>query len=170
MPIAFSTGTRLIISARQNAHLRFESALVLVAGERGGCMPPLRRATHASVRAVLAERERLGEHRDAVYSGILVHSIPKVRFCTAPFERAMLPDAISSILETERVRSPDYEVRYYDDAARDAFVACHFPQFLSHYRNLVPGAYQADLWRLMAVYTHGGGGGGGGPVRAPPNR
>jgi hypothetical protein len=91
-----------------------------------------------------------------VYSGILADAIPKVRFCTAPFERGALPSALSSILETERARSPDYEVRYYDDAARDAFVRCHFPQFLPHYRNLIPGAYQADLWRLMVVYTHGG--------------
>jgi hypothetical protein len=152
VPLAFSTGTPLIISAIQNAHLLFDSALVV----DGGVVSSLQRTVPASVRAVIAERDRLSSHRDAVYTGILADAIPKVRFCTAPFERGALPSALSSILETERARSPDYEVWYYDDAARDAFVRCHFPQFLSHYRNLMPGAHQVDLWRLMVLYTHGG--------------
>jgi hypothetical protein len=152
VPLAFSTGTPLIISAIQNDSLLFDSALVV----DGGVVSSLQRTKAGAVRAVMAERDRLSSHRDAVYAGILAGAIPKVRFCTAPFERGALPSALSSILETERARSPDYEVRYYDDAARDAFVRCHFPQFLPHYRNLIPGAYQADLWRLMVVYTHGG--------------
>ena len=152
VPLAFSTGTPLIISAIQNAHLLFDSALVV----NGAVVKSLERADRASVRAVIAERDRLCSHRDAVYSGILADAIPKVRFCTAPFELASLPAPIASILETERARSPDYELRYSDDAARDALVRCHFPQFLSHYRGLVPGAHQADLWRLMVVYIHGG--------------
>jgi hypothetical protein len=152
VPLAFSTGTPLIISAIQNAHMLFDSALVV----SGGVVGSLRRTSPASVRAVIAERDRLSSHRDAVYAGILADAIPKVRFCTAPFERGALPSALSSILATERARSPDYEIWYYDDAARDEFVRCHFPQFLSHYRNLIPGAYQADLWRLMVLYTHGG--------------
>ena len=152
VPLAFSTGTPLIINAIQNAHLLFDSALVV----DSGVVSSLQRTEAGAVRAVIAERDRLSSHRDAVYAGILADAIPKVRFCTAPFERGALPSALSSILETERARSPDYEVRYYDDAARAAFVRCHFPQFLPHYRNLIPGAYQADLWRLMVVYTHGG--------------
>jgi hypothetical protein len=152
VPLAFSTGTPLIISAIQNAHLLFDSALVVNSGPVGS----LQRTAPASVRAVITERDKLCSHRDAVYTGILADAIPKVRFCTAPFERGALPSALSSILETERARSPDYEVWYYDDAARDEFVRCHFPQFLSHYRNLIPCAYQADLWRLMVVYMHGG--------------
>lgn len=149
VPLAFSTGTPLIISAIQNAHLLFDSALVV----NGGVVGPLRRTSPASVRAVIAERDRLSSHRDAVYAGILADAIPKVRFCTA---RGALPSALSSILATERARSPDYEIRYYDDAARDEFVRCHFPQFLSHYRSLMPGAHQAHMWRLMVLYTHGG--------------
>jgi hypothetical protein len=149
--IAFSTGTPLIISARQNAHLIFDSALVV----DGAVVPPLGRTTPDSVRRVIAERDRLIWHRDSVYSGILADAIPKVRFCTAPFKRNAIPVAISAILQAERARSPDYEVRYFDDASRDAFVRCHFPQFLSHYRKL-PWACQSDLWRLMVMYTHGG--------------
>ena len=149
--LAFSTGTPLIISARQNAHLLFDSAVVV----HGAVVPPLEQATPASVRRVIAERDRLCRHRDSVYNGILTDAIPKVRFCTAPFKRTALPFAVSSILQAERERSPDYEVRYFDDASRDAFVRCHFPQFMSHYRSL-PWEHQAGLWSLMLMYTHGG--------------
>jgi hypothetical protein len=78
----------------------------------------------------------------------VVRRIPKVRFCTGAGR--------GGTLEAQQALSPDHEVRYFDRTERDAFVVVHFPQFLEHYRNLLPGAYQADLWRLMVLYVHGG--------------
>lgn len=149
VPLALSTLTRVLISATQNATLRLDSALVF-----DGPVPALGPVTAADVSSSLVDRDRMIEHRDAVYTGRLARAIPKTRFCTGPF--AEPPGRLGEILAHERALSADFELRYFDDAARDAYVKLHFPQFLSHYRNLVPGAYQADVWRLMVICLHGG--------------
>jgi hypothetical protein len=152
--LALGTGTRLIVNAALGSGLPFGSPLVVV--ER---VPPLGRATTATVDAAFADLERAREHRDVVYTAMLLGDgggIPKVRFCTGPFKVAEMPDAFSSILRAERALSPDHEIRYFDHDDCDRFVGLHFPQLAPYYRNLIPGAFRADVWRLMALYTHGG--------------
>jgi hypothetical protein len=149
VPLALSTLTRVIVSTSQTDTLLLDSALVF-----DESVPALGPVDAETVASSLADLDRLIQHRDAVYTGRLARSIPKTRFCTGPF--AELPRPLAEILAHERALSADFELRYFDDAARDAYVKLHFPQFLSHYRNLVPGAYQADVWRLMVICMHGG--------------
>ena len=145
--LALGTGTRLIVSAALGSPLVVER------------VPPLGRATTATVDAAFADLERAREHRDVVYTAMLLgdgRGIPKIRFCTGPFKVAEMPDAFASILRAEQALSPDHEIRYFDHDDCDRFVGLHFPQLAPHYRNLIPGAFRADVWRLMALYTHGG--------------
>jgi glycosyltransferase involved in cell wall biosynthesis len=99
----------------------------------------------------------VGNRYDEIFLQVAEHRrIPKLRFCTGPFARSEMPGEFARILVAQQALSADHEVRYFDRMERDAFVVQHFPQYREHYRNLLPGAYQADLWRLMVVYVHGG--------------
>jgi mannosyltransferase OCH1-like enzyme len=52
--------------------------------------------------------------------------------------------------------NPEYEYLFYDDSDCQAFMNKYFPQYIKHYESLIPGAYKADLFRLLVLYHHGG--------------
>lgn len=150
--LALGTGTRLVVSAALAAYLPLASPLVVP----GGTIPSLAAATPRSVDEAYTDLDRVREHRDAIYTAVLSVGIPKVRFCTGPFKKSEMPLAFVEILRTEQQLSPDHEIRYFDDDELDAFVWLHFPHLVRYYRNLIPGAFRADLWRLMVLCVHGG--------------
>jgi hypothetical protein len=150
--LALGTGTRLVVSATMSEYLPITSPLVVT----GGKVPILAAATSRSVDEVYADLHRVCEHRDAIYTAVLSVGIPKIRFCTGPFKKSELPRAFVDILRAEQQLSPDHDIRYFDHDERDNFVYMHFPHLLGYYRNLIPGAFRADLWRLMVLCVHGG--------------
>jgi hypothetical protein len=45
---------------------------------------------------------------------------------------------------------------FFSGIDREKFISRYYPQYLPHYQNLLPGAYKADLWRLLVIYRYGG--------------
>lgn len=84
--------------------------------------------------------------------------IPLVMYSTGPYEDASaipasLQDARQSWL---RHGPPGLRQEWASDRDARAFILEHFPQYLPEFDVLVPGAYRADLWRLLVVYKFGG--------------
>lgn len=82
--------------------------------------------------------------------------IPKQVFLTYKEEYESLHDVIKKNIETMKKNNPDYEVRYYSDKDAEKFINENFPQYTNHYEKLVPGAYKADLLRLLLLFKYGG--------------
>ena len=83
--------------------------------------------------------------------------IPKNLFVTGPWAFQSIPKPIRAALQSWKRHGPSgLQVHWFDEPAREAWVAKHFPQFLDDYRSLVPGTYQADLWRVLVLFVHGG--------------
>lgn len=60
------------------------------------------------------------------------------------------------ILTETKHRNPNDTQVYFSDKDRLDFIHFHYPQYLPCYRLLVPGAFQADLFRLLVLYRYGG--------------
>jgi|LauGreDrversion4_2_1035121.scaffolds.fasta_scaffold14603_7 hypothetical protein len=52
--------------------------------------------------------------------------------------------------------NPEYDYYFYDEAACVDFIAKNYPEYRKHYDVLIPGAYKADLFRLLVLYHSGG--------------
>jgi mannosyltransferase OCH1-like enzyme len=84
-------------------------------------------------------------------------AIPEQLFMTGPWPEDALPGPIRDSVESWRRHGPPgLRIHWFDEPAREAWVAKYFPQYLDAYRSLVPGAYQADLWRVLVLFAHGG--------------
>jgi mannosyltransferase OCH1-like enzyme len=96
-------------------------------------------------------RQIYSDHRRAA------SDIPHRLFMTGPFAVDALPPALAANLKAwKRYGPPDLDIQWFDDAAARAWIETHFPQFLDDYDVLVPGAFKADLWRLLVLHKHGG--------------
>lgn len=82
--------------------------------------------------------------------------IPKRIFLTSKFELENLPQTIKDNIDNTKLLNPGYEVRYYSDSDAEKFINENFPEYISDYKTLVPGAYKADLLRLLLLYKYGG--------------
>lgn len=82
-------------------------------------------------------------------------TIPKKIFQT--WKSKDLTPALQALQSTWTSNNPDYEYQLYDDAECAALIAEHFSSdVLTAFRRLRAGAFKADLWRLCALYVHGG--------------
>lgn len=83
--------------------------------------------------------------------------IPKVIYQTWKRE---LPDRVKGLVAWMRGLNPEYEYRFFDDTAMDAFVKEHGPKVDGRvweaYKRLAVGAARADLWRYLLMYVWGG--------------
>ena len=98
-------------------------------------------------------------HDRAIYADgrRAVSVIPHRLFITAPFARDAIPEPLrNNIRAWERLGPQDLEIHWFDDADAEAWVREHYPEYLEEYQVLVPGAFKADLWRLLVLYKHGG--------------
>jgi hypothetical protein len=78
-------------------------------------------------------------------------------YATGPFAEDALPPEFKTALESwVRHGPPGLRVHWFDDAAAQQWIAAHAPQYADDYAVLVPGAFKADLWRLLVLYEHGG--------------
>ena len=72
----------------------------------------------------------------------------------ASLEKLAMP--FRSIVTETKLRNPNDIQVYFSGDDRSYFIDLNFPQYLSCYRLLVPGAFQADLFRLLVLYRYGG--------------
>ncbi len=84
--------------------------------------------------------------------------IPRIIFRTFTLPYEELPEeAIAAIGSSTSLKSDDpYLVLYFSDEDRRQFILDHCDEYLSDYDAVVPGAFKADLWRLLVLYEYGG--------------
>jgi mannosyltransferase OCH1-like enzyme len=82
--------------------------------------------------------------------------IPQVIFRTGPFSLNHMRRDVLGYLDDALKVNPEYTQIYFDDQDCLAFVKKEFPDYVTEYQSLIPGAYRADVWRLMILYKCGG--------------
>lgn len=95
------------------------------------------------------------KHRSALHRPEREQRIPKVIYQT--HERDEIPVGMRSAMKSILEKNPTYEYFYYNAKERRTFIKQHFdPRTLKCYDALIPGAYQADLFRYCLLYVKGG--------------
>ena len=82
--------------------------------------------------------------------------IPHYIFRTSSVKKDKLSVEVRHVLQDSRESNPEYVQVYFDDDDVLKFVQNVFPNALRAYKALVPGAYKADLFRLLVLYKYGG--------------
>lgn len=82
--------------------------------------------------------------------------IPKNIFTTSQFDKNNLPSEIQNNLNNTIKMNPEYKLFYFSDTDAEQFITSEFPEYINDYKSLVPGAYKADLLRLLLLYKFGG--------------
>jgi|688.fasta_scaffold07723_8 mannosyltransferase OCH1-like enzyme len=85
---------------------------------------------------------------------LTMHKIPAIIHQTHT-SRWVTP-AMARAMQSLRDHAPNCEYRFYDDSERRALIQNCYPSALDAYDSLIPGAFRADLFRAIAVYSHGG--------------
>lgn len=80
--------------------------------------------------------------------------VPKIIWQTHNYEFDELPDHLKMISKTWENLNPGWEYRYVSHNQREETFKRH-PFLFSIYEKLGP-VYQADLWRYLVTYQHGG--------------
>jgi len=84
-----------------------------------------------------------------------IHKIPKIIWQTNYTNNVSLPVYLNYLFN--RLMSLDYEYRYTStEGRRDYLVATSSQEIVDAYDQLINGASQADLWRLVVLYNEGG--------------
>ena len=85
-----------------------------------------------------------------------IKSLPNVLFRTAePAFRDLHPLIKEKMFAVTR-ENPVYRQVYFSASDRWDFVKKFYPQYMNDYKNLLPGAYKADLFRYLLIYRYGG--------------
>jgi hypothetical protein len=82
--------------------------------------------------------------------------IPRVFMRTGPWEREAIPPPARAAMDAALALNPQYTLQYYSHADVKAYIAARHPQYAALYASIRPGAYRADLWRLLYLYDNGG--------------
>lgn len=84
--------------------------------------------------------------------------IPKLIHKTGHFQSEdQFPPALKQTFTHNREMCPDYEFRYYNDQDCERVVHSMFGNDgLAAYRNVIPGAFRADIFRFCIMSLHGG--------------
>ena len=82
--------------------------------------------------------------------------IPKYLFRIGPFELNELPVQFRTLMETTAINNPGYTPVYFSHREMDDFVVENFPQHSPGYHSVVPGAYKADIFRILLLSKYGG--------------
>lgn len=81
--------------------------------------------------------------------------IPKIVYLT--WWTKDLPEFMSKSVNLLKTANPDFRFELFDDSDCEKFIEDNFePNVLMAYKNLIPGAYRADLWRYCVLYKTGG--------------
>jgi len=87
------------------------------------------------------------------YSG---QGIPKIMVRTYRSPIRDLINPLYLLIKKIEEDNPEYQQVYFDDHDCLSFVEENFPQYLPEYNVLIPGAYKADLFRVLFLYKYGG--------------
>ena len=83
--------------------------------------------------------------------------IPKKLFQTWEVKENEMTEEMQKIVNTWKQFNPEYEYYFYDKNDRKLFIKNNFSkQIYEAYCRILPGAYQADLWRYCMLYKYGG--------------
>jgi hypothetical protein len=81
--------------------------------------------------------------------------LPKNIFQT--FENCDVSLQIKEAMQTWQQLNPTWAYHFYTAGQRRSFIQEHFQSgVLDAYDALIPGSYQADMWRFCVLYIHGG--------------
>ena len=84
-------------------------------------------------------------------------AMPRILWRTASFPAEELPDEVADAMATFTVLAPEWTQVYMSDADVEAhLLELHAPHLVTAYRSLIPGAFRADLWRLVVLLQYGG--------------
>jgi mannosyltransferase OCH1-like enzyme len=83
-------------------------------------------------------------------------AIPPDIFRTSPYGFDELPPGIQIALQSTLRQSPSFTQIYLDNKDCDAVVSEFYPQYIPAYLSLRPGAFKADLVRLILLHEFGG--------------
>lgn len=81
--------------------------------------------------------------------------IPRVIFQTWQSYTAAGPHHYKAIMSFVDA-NPEYAYYLFDDAAASGFMRKFYPENVSIYEQILPGAMKADVWRLAVIYKYGG--------------
>lgn len=83
------------------------------------------------------------------------HKIPALLFQS--FNHSVLHEDYYKVISHTLRLNPHYEYHFHDTLSCQKLLRDNFePNVLQAYNDLIPGAYRCDLWRLCALYVHGG--------------
>jgi len=81
--------------------------------------------------------------------------IPPYIFQT--METTLIPNKMAKAMQKWSEMNPGYGYYYFDALERRNFIRKNFPEpVYQAYDKVLPGAYQADLWRYCVLYHYGG--------------
>ena len=80
--------------------------------------------------------------------------IPKIIHQT--WKSADVPPHLRGFQASWRHYHPRWEYRLWDDAANEALIAKHYPEFLTYFRQATPSILRIDLVRLAYLHRLGG--------------
>jgi hypothetical protein len=80
--------------------------------------------------------------------------IPKIIHQT--WKSKDIPRHLLRFQESWRQQHPGWEYRLWDDAANEALIAEHYPDFLDYFSRATPTILRVDLVRLAYLHRHGG--------------
>ena len=93
---------------------------------------------------------------EKIQHDLLAKTIPKYLFRTSEFKKNELPDEIQHVLSDTIKNNPEYIQIYLDAVDREYFIKKYYPEYYRYYDILIPGAFKADLFRLLIIYHYGG--------------
>jgi hypothetical protein len=83
--------------------------------------------------------------------------LPRLLWRTAEVEAPELPEPVLAAMASWTQHAPQWTQVYMSDADRWRFIAdTQSTETLGAYEALLPGAFRADLWRLLVVLQYGG--------------
>lgn len=83
--------------------------------------------------------------------------IPKFIFRTSNYKLSEVPSEIGNILSNTLENNPDYiQVYFQNDNDIDIFIKEYYPNYFDLYKSVKPGAFKADIFRLLVIYRYGG--------------
>ena len=82
--------------------------------------------------------------------------IPKYIFRTFDLELPYLPKEFHFIMRNTKLLNTNYIQIYYNFNDRKLFIEKYYPEYYPYYLQIVPGAYQADIFRILILLQFGG--------------
>lgn len=82
--------------------------------------------------------------------------IPKFIFRTSKFNLSDAPKEIKYILDKTLEDNPNYIQIYFNDNDIEDFIKEYYDKYYDLYKSVKPGAFKADIFRLLVIYRYGG--------------